>query len=35
MHLILHGTYEGMFNPPAEVMREIFKDLKFDESDEQ
>lgn len=35
MHFILHGTYEGLFNPPPEVMREIFKDLKFDESDEQ
>ena len=35
MYFILHCTYEGMFNPPPEVLKEIFKDLKFDESDEQ
>lgn len=35
MHFILQCTYEGMFNPPPEIMREIFKDLKPDESDEQ
>lgn len=33
MHLILQCTYEGMFNPPQEIMREIFKDLKANESD--
>lgn len=35
MHLILHCTYEGLFNPPPEVLREIFKDLKYYESYEQ
>lgn len=35
MHFILRCTYEGMFNPPPEIMREIFKDLKPDESNEQ
>lgn len=33
-HFILKCTYEGMFNPPPEIMREIFKDLKPDDSDE-
>lgn len=35
MHFILQCTYESMFNPPSEVLREIFKDLKYNESDEQ
>lgn len=35
MHFILQGTYESMFNPPSEVMREIFKDLKTDEANEK
>lgn len=35
MHFILQATYEGMFNPPPEVLREIFKDLKLDVSNEQ
>lgn len=35
LHFILHCTYEGMFNPPAEVMQEIFKNIKSDESDER
>lgn len=35
LHDILHCTYEGMFNPPAEVMREILKDVhKSDENDD-
>lgn len=35
LHFILHCTYEGMFNPPAEVMQEIFRNIKSDESDER
>lgn len=35
LYFILHCTYEGMFNPPPEVLKEIFKNLKFDERDEQ
>ena len=35
MYFIFHCTYEGMFNPPQEVLRDIFKDLKYDENDEQ
>lgn len=34
LYFILHCTYEGMFNPPKEVMKEIFKDLRTDESNE-
>lgn len=35
MLFILHCTYEGMFNPPPEVLREIFKVLECDKSDEE
>lgn len=34
LHLILHCTHEGMFNPPREVMEEIFKNISTDETDE-
>lgn len=35
LHFILHCTYEGMFNPPAEVLQEIFKNINAAEPDEQ
>lgn len=34
LHFILHCTYECMFNPPREVIEDIFKDLKSDETNE-
>lgn len=34
LHFILHCTYEGMFNPPSEVMEDIFKKLKTGENTE-
>lgn len=34
MHFILKVTYEAMYNPPPEVLREIFKDPNPNESDE-
>lgn len=34
LHFILHCTYEGMFNPPREVMEEIFSNIKNEEIDE-
>lgn len=34
LHFALQLTYEGMFNPPREVMEEIFKNLNNEESDE-
>lgn len=33
LYFILHCTYECMFNPPQEVLKDIFKDFKYDESD--
>ena len=33
LHFILHCTHECMFNPPEEVMREIFKNINTDEAD--
>ncbi len=35
LHFILHCTYEGMFNPPAEVLQEIFKNINAAEPNEQ
>lgn len=35
MHFILQGTYEGMFNPPEDVMQEVFKNINATETDEQ
>lgn len=32
LHFILHCTYECMFNPPEEVMSEIFKNINTDEA---
>ncbi len=32
LHFILHCTYEGMFNPPREVMEEIFKNISTDDT---
>ena len=35
LHFILHCTYEGKFNPPAEVLQEIFKNINAAEPNEQ
>lgn len=33
LHFILHCTHECMFNPPEEVMKEIFRDHNTDETE--